>query len=324
MLGLESPRVVNKNVARRPPAQKRWYSKDFSLYLLAIPGIIFFLLFSYAPMFGIIVAFKQFDLSKGILGSDWNGFQNFTFFLTSNTLPHILFNTLFLNTLFIAGTTTVAVLLSICFNELHSRIFQRVAQSSVLLPYFMSWVVISMMLQELIGGVGGQQPLLNSWLGLIGIKGVDWYLVPGIWPALLTILRVWQGAGYLSVIYLAAITSISDEVYEAASIDGASRAQMALRITLPLLVPTILILLLLSIGKIFYGDFGMIYAIVGDNGQLFSTTDVIDTYVFRALRQNGDLGTTAAIGLFQSVAGFILVVAANWISRRYSDDTALF
>jgi putative aldouronate transport system permease protein len=323
MIGLASRKDV-KSETRRPTKQKRWHRRDISLYLLALPGVLFFLVFSYAPMFGVIVAFKKFNISQGIWNSAWNGFQNFTFLFTSNQLPHVLFNTLFLNTLFIIATTSFSIALAIFFNEIHIRTFKRVVQSTILLPYFMSWVVISMMVQAILNGIGGQPALLNSWLALIGIKGVDWFLTPAVWPTVLTVLNVWQGAGYLSIIYLAAITSIPDEVYEAACIDGASRAQMALRVTLPLLVPTIMILLLLSIGRIFYGNFGMIYAIVGDNGQLFSTTDVIDTYVFRALRINGDLGTTAAAGLFQSVAGFILVVAANWISRRYSDDNALF
>jgi putative aldouronate transport system permease protein len=188
----------------------------------------------------------------------------------------------------------------------------------------MSWVVISMMLQEFIGGISGNPPLVNQWLSVIHLQGIDWYLTPTIWPSILTLVKVWQGAGYLSIIYLAAITSIPEEVYEAARIDGSSSAQMAWHITFPLLIPTILILLLLSVGRIFYGDFGMIYAIVGDNGVLFPTTDVIDTYVFRALREYGDFGMTAAVGLFQSAVGFVLVVIANWVARRYSPDTALF
>lgn len=312
--------VVVAPVSRKAPRRQR----DLTLYLLALPGVAFLLVFSYTPMFGIVVAFKDFDVTKGILGSDWNGLQNFVYFFQSEILGRILFNTLFLNVLFILATTFTSVLLAILINEIRLRFLQRLFQSTIFLPYFMSWIVISMILQGFIGGIGGQESLVNTWLGFVGIPSINWYLQPSVWPILLTFLKVWQGAGYLSIIYLAAITSISPEIYESARIDGCSSAQMAWRITVPLLIPTILIMLLLSVGKIFYGDFGMIYSLVGDNGTLFSTTDVIDTYVFRALRESGNLGMTAAVGLFQSAVGLILVLLVNWISRRYSDNTSLF
>ena len=322
--------VTPTNVAQPSVAQgirrkrRRRKKDDLMLLFLALPGILFFLVFSYSPMVGIVVAFKNFDISAGIWNSPWNGLQNFVFFFSSNDAARVLLNTLFLNTLFIIGTTLTSVWIAIFLNEIRLRTFKRVLQSSLLLPYFMSWVVISMMLQELLNGISGSPPLFNQWLSLMGLHGIDWFLTPTVWPVILTLVKIWQGSGYLSIIYLAAITSIPEEVYEAARIDGSSSAQTAWRITFPLLIPTILILLLLSVGRIFYGDFGMIYAVIGDNGVLFPTTDVIDTYVFRALRQSGDLGMTAAIGLFQSVVGLVLVVLANWAARRYSPDTALF
>lgn len=308
----------------RTPRKEAKKHRDFTLFFLALPGVVFFLIFSYIPMFGIVVAFKDFDVTKGVLGSDWNGLQNFVFFFQSSILGRILFNTLFLNVLFILATTFTSVLLAILINEIRLQFLRRFFQSTIFIPYFMSWVVISMILQGFLGGIGGQEPLVNTWLNFIGIPSINWYLQPSAWPVLLTFLKVWQGAGYLSIIYLAAITSISPEIYEAARIDGCTSAQMAWRITVPLLIPTILIMLLLSVGKIFYGDFGMIYSLVGDNGTLFPTTDVIDTYVFRALRASGNLGMTAAVGLFQSVVGLILVLIVNWTSRRYSDNTSLF
>lgn len=322
---IASKQRSEERVAVAPVSRKAMrIHSDYTLYLLALPGVVFFLIFSYFPMFGIVVAFKDFDVTKGILGSDWNGVQNFVFFFQSTILGRILFNTLFLNVLFILATTFTSVLLAILINEIRLRYLRRFFQSTIFIPYFMSWIVISMILQGFIGGIGGQEPLVNTWLNFIGIPSINWYLQPSVWPVLLTFLKVWQGAGYLSIIYLAAITSISPEIYEAARIDGCSSAQMAWRITVPLLIPTILIMLLLSVGKIFYGDFGMIYSLVGDNGTLFPTTDVIDTYVFRALRESGNLGMTAAVGLFQSVVGLILVLLVNWISRRYSDNTSLF
>lgn len=313
--------VAPPSAAQHPRSHHR---KDLTLYLLALPGVLFFLIFSYAPMVGIVVAFKNFDISDGVLGSPWNGLENFRFFFQSGTAGQIIFNTLFLNVLFILATTFSSVWLAILLNEIRLRALKKTLQSIVFLPYFLSAIVVSLMLQSVLSGIGGQNGLLNSWLNILSLPSVDWYNTPSVWPAILTILKVWQTAGYLSIIYLAAITSIPAEVYEASRVDGATSAQMAWRITLPLLVPTILVLLLLSIGRIFYGDFATIYAIIGDNGTLFRTTDVIDTYVFRALRTSGDMGMTAAVGLFQSVVGFMLVLIANLVSRRYSGDTSLF
>jgi putative aldouronate transport system permease protein len=184
-------------------------------------------------------------------------------------------------------------------------------------------VVIAIMLQVLLSGPNGSGGVVNDALTGFGLPTVDWYTESGPWPWILTFVKVWQLGGYMSVIFLAAITSIPEEVYEAAALDGASRARMARSITTPLLLPTLGILIVLGVGRIFFGDFATIYAIVGDNGTLFPTTDVIDTYVFRSLRQIGDFGTTAAIGLFQSVVGFVLVSAAVLIQRRYSKETSL-
>lgn len=321
----EAGGVSRRGWRRRPRrSPRRGARRDRTLYLLALPGIVFFAVFSYAPMVGVVVAFQNFDISKGVFSSPWNGIDNFKFFFSSGDAGRILFNTIFLNVLFLVATTFASVWLAILLNEIRLRQLKRTLQSTIFLPYFISPVVLSLMLQGFLAGVGGQHSMVNGWLTSFGLPSVNWYSTPGVWPWLLTILKVWQTSGYLSIIYLAAITSIPEEVYEAGRIDGASSAQMARRITLPLLIPTMMVLLLLSVGRIFYGDFGMIYAIVGDNGTLFSTTDVIDTYVFRALRSLGDLGMTAAIGLFQSVVGFALVLAAILISRRYSDNSRLF
>ncbi|MBB5780339.1 ABC transporter permease [Nonomuraea jabiensis] len=315
----------------RPPSgppdrrrvRRRAVRTNWTIGLLALPAVAFFLVFSYLPMSGLVVAFKEFDVSLGIFGSPWNGLENFTYFLESGDAARILFNTLFLNILFLAATLAAGMLLAIMLNEIRSTFFKRVSQSVVFFPYFVSPVVISIILQVLLAGASGGGGAVNDALGGLGFPAVDWYTEPGPWPWILTVVKVWQLGGYLSVIFLAAITGIPEEVYEAGMIDGASRAQMAWRITLPLLKPTAAVLLVLGVGRIFYGDFGTIYAIVGDNGTLFDSTDVIDTYVFRALRQLGDFGTTAAIGLFQSVVGFVLVVIAVLIQRKYSKETSV-
>lgn len=310
----------------RSRADKRgrvWRRRDYGLVFLAAPAILFFLVFSYGPMAGIVVAFQDFNVAQGIFGSPWNGIDNFLFFFSSGNAGRILLNTVVLNVLFLASTLAAGVLLALMLNEIRGRVTKRLFQSIVFIPYFVSPIVVSIFLQAILAGVGGRGGMVNDFLNIFSLPSVYWYTEPGPWPWILTLVKVWQQGGYLSVIFLAAITAIPEEVYEAGMIDGASRAQMAWRITLPLLAPTAAILLVLGVGRIFYGDFATIYAIVGDNGTLFATTDVIDTYVFRALRTFGDFGTTAAIGLFQSVIGFVLVVVATLIQRRYARETAL-
>jgi putative aldouronate transport system permease protein len=291
--------------------------------LLALPAVTFFVVFSYLPMAGLVVAFKDFNIADGVFRSPWNGLDNFRYFFTSGEAPRILLNTLILNALFLAATLAAGIMLALMLNEIHGRYFKKVAQSTIFFPYFVSPIVVSIILQVLLAGVGGSRGAVNDALTGFGLPSVSWYTEPGPWPWILTVVKVWQMGGYLSVIFLAAITAIPDEVYEAGMIDGASRAQMALRITVPLLRPTAAVLLVLGVGRIFYGDFGTIYAIVGDNGTLFPTTDVIDTYVFRSLRELGDFGTTAAVGLFQSVVGFVLVLTAVLIQRRYAKESSI-
>jgi putative aldouronate transport system permease protein len=306
--------------ARRPAARLRG---NLGVSLLAIPAVAFFVVFSYLPMAGLVVAFKEFDVTGGIFGSPWNGLDNFRYFFSSGEAPRILANTLLLNALFLAATLAAGITLAIMLNEIRGRFFKKAAQSTIFFPYFVSPIVISIILQVLLAGVGGSSGAVNDALGGLGLPSVSWYTEPGPWPWILTIVKVWQMGGYLSVIFLAAITAIPDEVYEAGMIDGATRAQMAWRITVPLLRPTAAVLLVLGVGRIFYGDFGTIYAIVGDNGTLFPTTDVIDTHVFRSLRELGDFGTTAAVGLFQSVVGFVLVLTAVLIQRRYAKESSV-
>ncbi|MBZ2199452.1 ABC transporter permease [Occultella gossypii] len=319
-----TPAAANR---RGVPARRRrgvqWRRKDYGLVILAAPAIVFFLVFAYGPMAGLVVAFQDFNIKDGVFGSPWAGLSNFEFFFTSGQMARILRNTLVLNALFLAATLGAGVLLALMLNEIRGTLLRRGLQSAVFIPYFVSPIVISIFLQAFLAGVGGRGGIVNDALNVFSLPSVSWYTEPGPWPWILTIVKVWQLGGYFSVIFLAAITSIPEEVYEAGVIDGASRAQMAWRITLPLLKPTGAVLLLLGVGRIFYGDFGLIYAIVGDNGILFATTDVIDTYVFRALRTYGDFGTTAAIGLFQSVVGFVLVMIALGVQRRYSKESSI-
>ncbi|MBB6733458.1 sugar ABC transporter permease [Cohnella sp. CBP 2801] len=284
---------------------------------MALPGILFFFIFSYLPMFGVVIAFKDYNFADGIFGSPWTGFNNFEFFFTSPDLFRVTYNTLFLNALFIGCGTFVAVLTAILLSEIRSRIGARIFQTFIFFPYFISWIVVSLFLGTFLATEKG---IINQLLVEFGLSRVEFMNRPGLWPAILVLVYLWKTTGYGVVIYLAAIAGINPEYYEAARIDGANRLQQIMRILLPQLRPTILVLLILAVGRIFYGDFGMIYALVGDNGQLYPTTDVIDTYVFRSMRTLGDMGMTSAVGLYQSLMGLLMVVAANWLSKKLSDE----
>ncbi|MCU1528089.1 MAG: sugar transporter permease [Frondihabitans sp.] len=314
-------------LVRTRPAGRRGRKKvgkgGWMLMLLALPGIVWFALFCYLPLAGLVVAFKNFNISQGIFGSPWSGFQNFEYFLASGSAWTITFNTVFLNVLFLSGSLLAGLMLALMINEIRWTAFKRFSQSVIFFPYFVSPIVISIILQVVFAGVNGRGGAANNLFSVFGFPQVSWYTTPGPWPWILTLVKIWQLGGYTSVIFLAAITSISEEVYEAGALDGASRFRMARSITTPLLGPTIGILVVLGVGRIFFGDFATIYAIVGDNGTLFPTTDVIDTYVFRALRTLGDFGTTAAIGLFQSVIGFIFVAAALLVQRRFNKESSI-
>ncbi|MCD9026151.1 ABC transporter permease [Cohnella silvisoli] len=305
------------NAKTRARTAKSLLPGQGTLYLMALPGILFFFIFSYLPMFGVILAFKNYNFAGGIFGSPWAGFDNFEFFFTSPDLYRITFNTLFLNFLFIVFGTLAAVVTAVLLNEIRSKVSARIFQTFIFFPYFISWIVVSLFLGTFLSSERG---IINQLLSAIGLDRVEFMNSPGIWPAILVVVYLWKSTGYGLVIYLAAITGINPEYYEAARIDGASRFQQIIRILLPQLRPTVLILLILAVGRIFYGDFGMIYALVGDNGQLYTTTDVIDTYVFRSLRTYGDIGMTSAVGLYQSLMGFLMVVLANWISKKLSDE----
>lgn len=291
------------------------------LLLMLLPGILFFVIFAYLPMLGIVIAFQDFSAAKGILGSDFVGFENFRFFLGSPDSFRVTFNTLFLNTLFILFNMIFSVIIALMLSEVGNKYFKKGAQSLVILPHFISWAVIGLLAEAIFSSDTG---FINSILISMGKEQISFYKDASLWPALLTIMNIWQGAGFGSIVYLAAITGIDQEIYEAARIDGATKLQSIRYITLPLLRSTAVLLLIMSVGKIFNGNFGMIYALVGNNTLLYPTTDIIDTYVYRQLMELGDLGMSSAVGLYQSVLGFIMVNIANRITRKLSPESAIF
>lgn len=315
--------VKTKAAGRRKHQSDLLYDLKHNKFLLLmlVPGILFFLVFSYLPLIGIVIAFQDFSAAKGILGSEFVGFQNFRFFLGSRDSFRVTFNTLFLNTLFILSSMIVSIMIALMLSEVNNKWFKKGSQSLVILPHFISWAVIGLLAEAFMSSDTG---FINMTLAALGKEPIMFYKNAALWPGILTFLNIWQGAGFGSIVYLAAITGIDQEIYEAARIDGATKIQSIRYITLPLLRSTAVLLLIMSIGKIFNGNFGMVYALVGGNTLLYPTTDIIDTYVYRQLMELGDLGMSSAVGLYQSVLGFIMVNIANRVTRKLSPESAIF
>lgn len=301
----------------------REIKRNAFLYGMTVPGILFFLVFSYLPMAGLIIAFQNFNVKQGFM-SPFCGLDNFKFFFNRSIFPGLTkatLNTLWLNLLFITATTVTSVVLALAFSEVHNKKYSKATQTLSLLPYFISWAIVSLFLNSVMLNSGNG--ILTNALKNLGLD-VNFYADAGAWPPLLIFLKVWQGAGYGSIVYLATIAGIDPQIIEAAEIDGATRWNRIRYMTLPILKPTIVLMTLFSVGKIFYGDFGMIYALIGDNGMLYPTTDVIDTYVYRAMRSLGQYGLSTAIGMMQSVLGFTLVMIANNVAKKIEPDSAIF
>ena len=294
--------------------------KNAGSYLLLLPALVFIVIFAYIPMVGILIAFEDFDPVAGIFGSAWNGIENFRFFFSSSSWIQVTLNTLYLNTLFIATGTVGSLLIAVVMSELGKGFFVKVTQTFMTLPNFVSWATVALFSVAFLSGDG----IINNAIEAMGGEPISFYSSPGVWPTVFVIIRLWKGAGWGSIVYMAAILGIDQSIYEAAKIDGASKIRCIFVITLPLIKNIVILMFIMSIGNIFKGDFGMIYPFIGDNTLLYPTTDVIDTYVFRALRSFTNYGRTAAIGLYQSLMGFLLVLFANWLAKRYAPESAIF
>ncbi len=294
--------------------------KNKFLYLMTAPAILWMLVFSYYPMYGVLIAFKDFSYKDGIWGSPWAGLKNFEFLFNYNGVARIFTNTIVLNIIFLVCTTVTSILLALIFVEIKRKFYNRLVQTIAIFPHFVSWAVAAMFMSGIIGSSG----IVTNLVIRVGGENPSFYNDPTWWPLILTLLKVWQGAGYGSIVYVAAITGFDQGMYEAARVDGATRMQQITRITLPLLKTTAIMLTVMGIGKIFNGDFGMIYALVGDNAALYSTTDVIDTFVYRALRELNNLGMSTATSLFQSVVGLIMVFVTNKITKKIEPEAAIF
>lgn len=300
----------------------RELSKNRILFLMALPGIALLFAFNYMPMFGLIIAFKNMNFAKGFFRSDWSGFRNFEFFLKTPDAYLITRNTILFNLVFIVVGTVFAVMCALALHELRNRRTAKFYQSIMFLPYFLSWVVVSYLAFSFLSVDMG---FINKQiLPLFHIQPIEWYGGTQYWPPILVFCNLWKYTGYNSVIYLASIVGILPEYFEAATIDGASKLQQIRKITIPLISPVIIILMLLGIGRVFFADFGLFYQVPRNTGALFNVTNVIDTYVYRALVNSGDIGMSSAAGLYQSVVGFLLVLASNLVVRRIDPTKALF
>ncbi|MGG1555770.1 ABC transporter permease subunit [Paenibacillus ferrarius] len=296
--------------------------KDKALLLLLLPGVLYLILNNYLPMFGVMIAFKHIDYSKGIFGSEWVGFANFEFLFKTKDAWIITRNTVLYNAVFILLNLAVAVAFAIALNELRARLAARFYQSVMFLPHFLSMIVVSYLGYSLLNSEYGF--INKTLLEPLGFPAVSWYSEAKLWPFILPLVNLWKHVGYYSIVYLAAIIGIDNEYYEAAHIDGASKWQQITRITIPLIRPVLIVMTLLQVGKIFNSDFGLFYQVPLDSGALFNTTQVIDTYVYRALLTLGDIGMSSAAGLYQAFVGFVLVMTTNYVVRRMDKENALF
>lgn len=303
--------------------KNRWFyfKRNLPLTLMALPALIIMILFKYLPLGGIVVAFKKFNVRKGILGSEFIGWENFKFLFKSSDAFTITRNTLLYNVLFLVLDLIIAVAIAIALNELLNKRRSKVFQTIFMAPYFLSWVVVSFMMFALLSVDNG---LFNRILEFFGRDPVNWYSIPSQWPFILIISQIWKTVGYSTVMYLGCLTGIPNDYYEAAVMDGATKWQQIKYITIPAMRSMMIILSILAIGKIFFADFGLFYQLPRNNGPLFPVTNVIDTYLYRALKETGNIGMAAAANLYQSVVGCILIVGSNMVVRKVDKESALF
>ena len=291
------------------------------LYLMMLPTLIYLFINNYIPMTGIVVAFKKYSKKKGIYGSDWCGFENFEY-LFKNDAGLIFRNTLLYNIVFIVLGMVVGVALAIIITDVYSKKLKKLYQSAIMLPFLISIVIISYIVFAFLSAENGM--VNNSVLIAMGREPIQWYAEPKYWSFILTFVNLWKGVGYGTLIYIAGIAGIDISFYEAARLDGATRWQQITKITIPCLIPSLITMTMLNLGRIFCSDFGLFYQVPQNSGALFSVTQTIDTYVYRAMISTGGIGRSAAAGFFQSIVGFLLVMGANMVVRKVSRENAMF
>lgn len=306
---------------RKKGALWKEFKKNKFLWLMLLPGIVTIFIFAYLPMGGVILAFKEFRYAGGIFGSPWVGLDNFKFFFLSGNAWRVTRNTFLYNAAFILVNTTLAVTLAIILSEIKNKIFKKVTQSFIFLPYFVSWVIVGSIAYNLLNYENGT---LNGILLGLGLNPIDVYRKTSWWPFIIILFNAWKNVGYTMVVYLAAVVGVDTQLLEAAQIDGANIFQRIKYVTFPSIRPIIITMVLLDVGKIFRGNLELFYQLIGNNGMLFDVTDVIDTFVFRSLIRSSEVGMAAASGLYQSILCLVTIVLVNWLVRRVNKDYALF
>lgn len=313
----ETPLVLTK---RSSGLRRIWSHR--TLLFMCLPAVIFFLIMSYLPMPGLYLAFINYNYSSGLFGSEFVGFDNFKFLISSGTLWKLTFNTIAYNLAFIIIGNTLQISIAILLNELRKKWFKKISQSLMFLPFFISFVLVGLIAYNILSYDFG---LLNGMLRSLGVEPLKTYSNPAIWPFIIVLTYLWQSTGYGSIVYFAAIMGLDSEIVEAAEIDGANALQRIRYIVLPWLKPTFIILLLFSLGGILRGNFGLFYNLVGaNNTALFDATDIIETFVFRSLMNNFNFSLGSAVSLYQSIFGFFIVITANWLVKKTSPENSLF
>jgi putative aldouronate transport system permease protein len=288
---------------------------------MMLPGLAYLFINNYMPLPGLVIAFKQYNARNGIFGSKWIGFKNFEYLFKTSDAWIITRNTIFYNLAFIMINTILAIIVAVILSELNGK-RKKAYQSAILLPNLLSTVIIGYLVFSFFSVENG---FVNSTLlPLFGKKSIAWYSEPKYWPFIIIFVNAWRSIGYNCIIYLSTILGFDRAYYESALVDGATRWKQFRYITLPLLKPTVIMLTLMAIGRIFYSDFGLFYQVPLNQGALYSVTNTIDTYVYRGLLQLGNISMSAAAGVYQSVVGFILVLGANLLVRKIDKDSALF
>ncbi len=312
---------MNKNSLWKKSGFLKELVTNRALFLMLLPPFILIFINYYLPMLGVVIAFKDFNYADGFIKSPWAGLKNFKFLFMSNAAWQITRNTIIYNLFFIFLGLVFAVLFALALNELRNKFAAKFYQSVIFLPYFLSWVVVAYLVLAVLDPNG----FFNKTIArVLNINTIDWYASPKYWPFILVLINLWKNIGYGIVIYLAGITGIDQEYYEAAILDGANKLQQIRYITLPFLVPFMIVTTIISLGNIFRSDFGLFYQVTMQQGLLAPTTEVLDTYIYKALIFTGDIGMSSAAGVYQSIVGFFTVLFANWAVGKISNENKIF
>ncbi|MBO5060368.1 MAG: sugar ABC transporter permease [Clostridia bacterium] len=306
----------------KPKVKKRKYRYGhWAMTAMLSPAVIFVFIFSYLPMIGLIIAFQNYKYNLGMFKSPFVGFDNFKFLVFSDTFMELVRNTIGYNMAFIIFGMVAAVLVAVMMDMVHKKVLVKIYQSTMFLPFFLSWIVVSYITHSLFQFDYG---IINNLIRSFGGEGISFYSEGKYWPLILTVVSIWKSIGKNSLVYYGAILSISPELYESASLDGCGGFAKFRYITLPHLKSTMIILTIMAIGGIFRSDYGLFYYLPKDSGALLDWVDVLDTYILRSIRSTGNIGVSSAAGFLQSIVGFVLVVATNYVVKRIDEDSSLF